>query len=504
MDGPENGRSAETICSDTEILPKSKTLDLRSKYIGYSCTLFFRDKPLKFLRGKGVWLYDERDQPYLDCINNVCHVGHCNSRVVEALCTQAALLNTNSRFLHDNLVIYAQRLAALFPDPLSVVYMVNSGSEATDLALRLAFTHTAARHVITLDHAYHGHVISAISVSPYKFRLLGSGAQEDWVHTVAVPDAYRGKFTDLNTVAGSDLGLLYADEVAHTLNHLNDGTNGSLEENNMEAAQQKTHDVSCHDSNVGDCGSGNDRENVRGGKRVAAFIAESLQSCGGQIIYPPGYLRRVYQHVREAGGVCIADEVQVGFGRVGSHWWAFQTQGDDVIPDIVTLGKPMGNGHPVSAVVTTPDIAESFAKTGVEYFNTFGGNPVSCAVALSVLDVIEKENLMQNCIDVEQILRRLLISLKNKHSCIGDVRVCGMFAGVDLVSDPVTRSPATDLAQTVVAEMRNRNVLISSDGPHRNVLKFKPPIVFSQQNAQQFVCELDAVLSDLKTTEKSP
>ncbi len=317
-------------------------------------------------------MFNERGDKLLDCINNVCHVGHCHPHVVRAGQEQMGILNTNCRFLHDNLVLYARRLVATFPDDLSVVYFVNSGSEANDLALRLARAHTrGATEVLTLDHAYHGHVSSLIDISPYKYNKLGKGCPKG-THVVPCPDTYRGRHRDCKH-PGEDLGKVYADEVADILDRLR-----------------------------------------KSDKRPSCFIAESLQSCGGQIIYPSSFLRRTYELVRAAGGVCVADEVQVGFGRVGTHWWAFQTYGDDVVPDIVTVGKPMGNGHPVAAVVTTKEVARSFVATGMEYFNTYGGNPVSCAIASAVMDVIEDEGLMEHALQVGNFLMKGFNKLKEK------------------------------------------------------------------------------------------
>jgi ethanolamine-phosphate phospho-lyase len=233
------------------------------------------------------------------------------------------------------------------------------------------------------------------------------------------------------------------------------------------------------------------------GRRPAAFIAESLQSCGGQIIYPDSYLPHVYRSVRAAGGIVIADEVQVGFGRVGTHMWAFQTYSadDPVIPDIVTMGKPMGNGHPMAAVITTPAIAASFASTGIEYFNTYGGNPVSCAIGQAVLDTIAAEDLMGNAARVGTQLLDGFRRLGDKYPCVGDVRGRGLFLGVDLVKDRETREPATALAQHVLTTLKTEErILLQSDGPHDNVLKIKAPLVFSQENAERLLAALDRVL----------
>lgn len=237
------------------------------------------------------------------------------------------------------------------------------------------------------------------------------------------------------------------------------------------------------------------------GRSIAAFIAESLQSCGGQIILPDNYLRNVYRYVREAGGVCIADEVQSGFGRVGKHWWAFQLQGEDVVPDIVTMGKPMGNGHPVAAVVTTVEVARSFKENGIEYFNTFGGNPVSCANVIAVIDVMERQKLREHATRVGNHLLNSLRQLALKHPIIGDVRGVGLFIGIELVEDKDTKIPATARTQHVVSRMKEEYILVSSDGPDRNVLKLKPPLVFSHDNVDHFVKILDEVLTEINDAE---
>ncbi|CAG7732278.1 unnamed protein product [Allacma fusca] len=438
-----------------ESMSKNDTVRLRKRHIGPSCKLFFKNDPIKIVRAEGQYMYDEKGQQYLDCINNVAHVGHCHPTVVQAGIDQMSVLNTNSRFLHDNLVICAKRLTSLFPEPLSVCFFVNSGSEANDLALRLARAHTKFNDVITLDHAYHGHVTSLIDISPYKFNLPGGGGKPEHVHVAACPDVYRGKYRDVDSSL-DELGVKYANDVKEII----------------EKAKA-------------------------GGRNIGAFIAESLQSCGGQVILPPGYLKQVYSHVRGAGGVCIADEVQVGFGRVGKHWWAFQLQGEDVIPDIVTLGKPMGNGHPVAAVITTPAIAQSFANTGMEYFNTYGGNPVSCAIACAVLDTIEQDCLRDKSARVGNHLMNCLRQLMDKHPIIGDIRGVGLFVGIDLVRDRESRKPATAEAQHVISRLKEEQILLSADGPYSNVLKIKPPLVFNQDNADRLVTLLDEVLTEI-------
>uniref|UniRef100_A0A667ZAD3 Ethanolamine-phosphate phospho-lyase n=1 Tax=Myripristis murdjan TaxID=586833 RepID=A0A667ZAD3_9TELE len=409
-----------------------------------SCKIFFSHDPIKIVRARGQYMYDEKGQRYLDCINNVAHVGHSHPDVVRAGAQQMELLNTNSRFLHDNLVLYAQRLQATLPDKLSVCYFVNSGSEANDLALRLAWQYTGHKDVITLNNAYHGHVSSLIDISPYKFHQLSDAEQNQFVHVAPSPDVYRGKYR----ADHPDPATAYADDVKDIIN--------------------KAHE--------------------KGGK-IAAFIAESLQSCGGQVIPPSGYFQKVAEHVRQAGGVFIADEVQVGFGRVGTHFWAFQLQGEDFVPDIVTMGKPIGNGHPMSCVVTTREVAEAFMSSGMEYFNTFGGNPVSCAIGLAVLDVIEKEDLQGNALRVGSYLTELLEKQREKHPLVGDIRWINTEKHRHKTENYNMHAPRS------IYILKEQHILLSADGPHRNVLKFKPPLCFTKEDADLVVEKIDRILT---------
>ncbi|XP_053935854.1 5-phosphohydroxy-L-lysine phospho-lyase isoform X1 [Cuculus canorus] len=430
---------------------RRETLARRRRLIGSSCKLFFSNDPVKIVKAEGQYMYDENGRQYLDCINNVAHVGHCHPDVVKAAHEQNQLLNTNSRYLHDNLVDYAERLSKTLPEKLCIFYFLNSGSEANDLALRLARQYTKHEDVIVLDHAYHGHLTSLIDISPYKFRNLEG--QKEWVHVAPVPDTYRG----LHREDHKNPATAYANEV----------------KNIIEQAHNK-------------------------GRKIAAFFIESLPSVGGQIIPPAGYFQKVAEHVHKAGGVFIADEIQVGFGRVGKHFWAFQLQGEDFIPDIVTMGKPIGNGHPLACVATTKEIAGAFAATGVEYFNTFGGNPVSCAIGLAVLDVIEKEHLQAHAMEVGNFLMKLLNEQKIKHPIIGDVRGSGLFIGVDLIKDQAERTPATAEAEYLVTRLKEEYILLSTDGPGRNVLKFKPPLCFSMEDAKFVVDTIDKLLTDME------
>jgi 4-aminobutyrate aminotransferase-like enzyme/Ser/Thr protein kinase RdoA (MazF antagonist) len=424
-----------------------QTLAERRERIGRNLSVSYR-RPLKIVRGLGAYLFDDEGRAYLDCVNNVAHVGHCHPRVVAAGARQAAVLNTNTRYLHDSILEYARRLTATLPEPLSVCFFVNSGSEANDLALRLARTATGRDDVIAVDVAYHGHTQALIDVSPYKHDGPGGRGRPPFVQVVPMPDPYRGPHRG----GGPGAGRAYAADVGHAIAAINE----------------------------------------RGGA-PAAFIAESLPGCGGQIVFPEGFLADAFARVREAGGVCIADEVQTGFGRVGTHFWAFETQG--VAPDIVTMGKPAGNGHPLAVVVTTPAIADAFAN-GMEYFNTFGGNPVSCEIGLAVLDVIADERLQENARAVGAHLLARLYELADRHQVIGDVRGLGLFLGVELVRDRETRTPAPRVAGYVAERMREAGVLLSTDGPDHNVLKIKPPMVFSRRDADHLADTLAEVLSE--------
>ncbi|MCQ4165505.1 aminotransferase class III-fold pyridoxal phosphate-dependent enzyme [Tahibacter harae] len=423
-------------------------LRLRKRHVNPTLSVAYRE-PLKIVRGAGAWLYDESGRGYLDMVNNVCHVGHCHPRVVAAGQQQMARLNTNTRYLHDNLVEYALRLTATLPEPLSVVFFTNSGSEANDLALRLVQAHVRARGAVVVDHAYHGNLSSLIELSPYKFNGKGGQGKPAHVEVAQMPDSYRGPCRD-----AAAAGTYYAGAVDAAVARL-----------------------------------------AGRGQRAGVFLCESLLGCGGQIVLPQGYLAASYAAVRAAGGLCLADEVQVGFGRAGDHFWAFQQQG--VVPDIVTLGKPIGNGHPMGAVVTTPEIAASFVS-GMEYFNTFGGNPVSCAIALAVLEVIAEEGLQQQAAEVGAFLQDGLRSLQQAYEPIGDVRGCGLFIGAEIVTDRASRAPDRTLARAIVEQMKDRQVLLSTDGPDDNVLKIKPPLVFSRDNAAEFLHKLAEVLALLR------
>ena len=430
-----------------EGLSKDGILRLRKELVGPSLSVSYR-APLEIVRGFRSRLFDETGRPFLDAVNNVAHVGHGHPRVVEAAGRQLAVLNTNTRYLHETIVRYAERLTASLPAPLRVCYFVNSGSEANDLALRLARAFTGRRDMIVVGGAYHGHLTSLIEISPYKFDGRGGMGRPPFTQTAVMPDPYRGPYRD----AGPEGGEKYAAHVREAVERI--------------------------------------REE---GRAPAGFICEALLSCGGQIVLPAGYLAAAYRAVRDAGGLCIADEVQVGFGRVGTHFWGFATQ--DVVPDIVTLGKPIGNGFPLAAVVTTPEIAAAFAN-GMEYFNTYGGNPVACAAGLAVLDVMRDEKLQDNAARTGARLKAGLERLKMKHPRVGDVRGLGLFLGVELVLDRDARTPAPRQAAYIAERMREDGILISPDGPDRNVLKIKPPLVFDAADADLLVASLGRILAE--------
>lgn len=429
-------------------LTSQQIIDFRQAHLGKTLSLSYQ-KPIKIVRGEGAYLFDENGQAYLDMVNNVCHVGHCHPKVVAAGQKQMALLNTNTRYLHDNLVNFSKELLSTFPKELSVCMFVNSGSEANELAMRLAECHTGSKELIVVDGAYHGNTAACISASPYKFNGPGGKGAEDHVHTVALPDPYRGKFLGDNPQVAS----AYAEDVDRALS---------------EISTQ--------------------------GKKPGAYICESLQGVAGQIIMPDGYLEAVYLKIRAAGGVCIADEVQVGFGRVGTHMWAYETQ--NVVPDIITLGKPIGNGHPLAAVIMRKEIADSFV-TGMEYFNTFGGNPVSCAIGSAVLDAIENESLRKNALDVGTFMMQELAKLQQEFELIGDIRGLGLFIGVELVEDRQSKKPATEKMNWLIEFFKQNHILLTSEGPGYNILKIKPPIVFSEDNAKEFIQVLGLGLKQL-------
>ena len=420
----------------------------RRARLGRSLSLSYR-RPLMIVRGQRAYLYDAEGRAYLDLVNNVAHVGHAHPRVVEAAARQMALLETNTRYLHPLILDYADRLVATLPPHLEVIHLVNSGSEANELALRMARAATGRRDVAVLEGGYHGNTTGLVDISPYKFDGPGGSGRPGTTHVAPLPDPYRGRHRG----AAPDVAAAYASDLGAVL-----------------------------------------EEAAAGGQPVGAFVAETAPGSAGQVILPAGYLSSAFALARTAGAVPIADEVQVGLGRVGSQWWAFEVDG--AVPDIVTMGKPLGNGHPLGAVATTRAIADAFAN-GMEYFNTFGGNPVSAAVGLAVLDVIEEEGLRPRAVELGARFVAGLGELAARHPVIGDVRGLGLFIGVVLVGDRETRGPATALAADVVEGAKDRGILLSADGPHHDVLKIKPPMVIDASDVDRTIEVLDELLTAL-------
>ncbi|MBL7816734.1 MAG: aminotransferase class III-fold pyridoxal phosphate-dependent enzyme [Saprospiraceae bacterium] len=420
-------------------------LAFRRQHLGKSLSISYK-KPLRILRGERQYLLDDTGRRYLDTVNNVPHVGHEHPAVVAAGQRQMAVLNTNTRYLHENILDFARALLKTLPPQLSVLHFVNSGSEANELALRMAQAATQQKDVIALEVGYHGNTQGCIAVSSYKFDGKGGKGKPEHTHIVPLPDSFRGKYQGDK----SETGALYAAHVTEAIADI--------------AAK---------------------------GRGVAAFLAESIVSCGGQIDLPDHYLSLAYEAVRKAGGVCIADEVQVGFGRVGKKFWGFELH--NVVPDIVTMGKPIGNGHPLAAVACTEAVALAFAN-GMEYFNTFGGNPVSAAIGSAVLTVIHDEKLQENALEIGEFLKTELRELQKDYPLIGDVRGEGLFLGFELVEQG--KIPATDKTAYLANRMKAHGILLSVDGPQNNVIKIKPPLCFSRENAVDMLRYLRKIFAE--------
>ncbi|AUC83257.1 aminotransferase class III-fold pyridoxal phosphate-dependent enzyme [Lacinutrix sp. Bg11-31] len=401
------------------------------------------DNPI-YMKGSAFqYMYDGYGNTFLDAYNNIPHIGHAHPEITKIAAQQIGTLNTNTRYLFDAFPEYAKALLSKFPKELDTVFFVNSGSAASDLAIRLANTHTKQNTIMVIEHGYHGNTQMAIDISHYKYGNKKGQGEKNHIIKAEIPDTYRGQYTK------------------------NDGTAGKQYAKDAIVKIESSH------------------------SKISAFITEPVVGCGGQVPLAKGYLKAIYPAIRKQGGVCISDEVQTGFGRLGDYFWGFEAQ--EVIPDIVILGKPIANGHPMGAVVTTKAIADSFGK-GVEFFSSFGGNPVSCKIALTVLQEIENSQLQQNAKLVGDYYLSLFKKLKEKHTCIGDVRGSGLFIGVEIIKEN-NIEPNTKLAHYIKNELRNRFILISTDGPHDSVLKTKPPLCFTKENAKQVVDTIDAVLN---------
>ena len=445
----------KSLCLDPNLLFKLENLtspqftsnqdliDYRKQHLGKGLSLQYK-VPIKMVRGDGAWLIDQQGRKYLDTVNNVAHVGHEHPAVVKVGQEQMAVLNTNSRYLHDNINELAKELIETLPPELNVLHFVNSGSEANELAIRMAKTMTGQNDIIASEVGYHGNTNICVDISSYKFDGKGGNGAPEHTHIFPLPDTFRGKYQ------GEDSGEHYAKEVQNCIDTIHEKQRG-----------------------------------------VAALIVESIISCGGQIELPKDFLKEAYKVVRNAGGLCIADEVQVGCGRVGKTFWGFQLH--DVVPDIVTMGKPLGNGHPIAAVACTQEVADAFAN-GMEFFNTFGGNPVSCAIGTEVIRTVKREKLQEHALYLGEYLKEELNRLAEKFPIIGDVRGQGLFLGIELVD--THKNPLEAQTTYLANRMKEHGILMSTDGPDHNVLKIKPPMVFSKENADDLIHYLNKILAE--------
>ncbi len=432
--------------SDKENL--QSLIERRWQRLGPALELSY-DDPIHVVRGEGVWLIDDTGRSFLDAYNNVPSVGHCHPRVVQALAQQAATLNTNTRYIYKSVIEYAERLSATMPGDLSVCMFVCSGSEANDLAWRLAKAHTGNSGGIVMEDAYHGTTDAVYELSPAEYGIDKGRTLAEYIATVPAPDGYRGQFRRGDSQYVDRYTACFDDAIA-----------------SLEAR----------------------------GFAPAAFYLDLVLCSNGIMLPPPGYLSAAFEKIRAADGVCVADEVQSGFGRTGDHLWGFSAH--NVIPDIVTLGKPIGNGLSMAAVVTTPAIVASLMKE-TDFFSTTGGNPVSCAVGLAVLDVLEEEGLQENAARVGAQLQSQIQKLAEQHPLIGEVRGAGLFIGVELVRDRSTLEPAGEETATVVNRMRELGVLVGVEGPYGNVIKIRPPLVFDENHALQLTDALDQALREI-------
>ena len=424
-----------------KLIKKRKLLISKNYSISYK-------KPLQMVFAKNQYMYDYRGRKYLDCINNISHVGHSNSIVHEALIKQNEKLNTNTRYIYRIINDYAEKLLKTFPKKLDTIFFVCTGSEANDLAYRIAKTYTNSKDVIVMDNAYHGHTNSLIDLSPYKFKGKGGEGQKDHVHIAEMPDGIRGRWLYSNKFWVKN----YTNQIKNLVDKIYDKK-----------------------------------------KSLACFFVEPILGCGGQIILPKNYLNNVFKIIKNQKALCIVDEVQTGFARVGNNFWAFEEH--QIIPDIVTLGKPMGNGHPISAVITTKQIAKKF-NNGMEYFNSFGGNPVSCSVGNAVLDIIKNEKLQLHAYKVGKYLLKLLNKIQKKHNnLISEVRGRGLFLGIDIIKQNFD-FPNPKLANFIINEMKNKGILLSTDGPYNNVIKIKPPMTFNYDDCDFLAYELEKTINN--------
>lgn len=412
----------------------------RKKHTGSSLSLSYR-KPLYFTGAAFQYMYDEQGNTYLDAYNNIPHVGHCHPKISSAISGQVRILNTNTRYLFDSFYEYIEKLLRHFPPALNKVFFVNSGSAATDLAVRMAKTHTGRNYMAVLEQGYHGNSIAGIEVSSYKFDGRGGSGTPPNIIKLPLPKEYMGIFSSGAEYAGAAKAQL--------------------------------------------------QREIAMGRIPAAFIAEPVSGCGGQVFLAQGYLKEIQLFLKQQGVLTIIDEVQTGFGRLGNYFWGFEMHG--IIPDIVILGKPMANGHPVAAVVTTEEVAQTFAN-GMEFFSSFGGNSVSCSAAGAMLDVLVGEQLQENAKEVGEYFHASLRELQTSFPLIGDIRGEGLFLGIELVDDQ--NRPSARTAQTLTEFLKERFILTGTDGPFNNVIKIKPPLCFNKSDVDHFINILDEGLND--------
>ncbi len=423
----------------TDLDPVTREMiERRKALLGPAYRLFY-DKPLHLVRGEGAWLFDQEDNAYLDAYNNVTSIGHCHPKVVEAIATQAGILATNTRYIHGSILDYAERLLNTMPDEIGHMMFTCTGSDANDLAVRIAQAYTGGLGIVVTETAYHGITQSVSEFSPSLGANVDLGPH---VRTVPAPDTYR---------QGEDMAANFAAAVEGAF------------------ADLKRHGI-----------------------KPALFICDGIFASDGVFDGPRGFLKGAVDAAHAAGAVYIADEVQSGFGRTGDALWGFQRH--DVVPDLVTMGKPMGNGFPVAGVAVRPALVEEFGRKA-RYFNTFGGNAVAIAAATAVLDVVESEELIENAREIGAYLQDGLRVRAETHACIGDVRGAGLFLGIEIVSDRDAKTPDASMTSAIVNGLREERVLISACSKTHNVLKIRPPLVFTRENADQFLAAFDRVLA---------
>ena len=415
----------------------SKYLKDRNSILSQIFSVSYKN-PIIFKRSAFQYMFDNKGNAFLDAYNNIPLVGHAHPKVNYAISRQIKKLNTNTRYIYDKLFEYGNKLLNKFPKKLNKIYFVNSGSEASDLAIKIALSHSKNKKIMVVENGYHGHTQRGTDISHYKYSNKKGQGIKDYIEEIPMPNTFRSIYPK----SVKNIGKKYANDASKKITN------------------------------------------------IAAFISEPILGCGGQVPLPKDYLKIIYKNIRKKGGVCISDEVQTGFGRLGKYFWGFEMH--NVVPDLVILGKPMGNGHPIGAVITTDEISKSFER-GVEFFSSFGGNPVSCAAGLAVLDVIEEENLQNNAKNVGDYYLKQLNILKKEFSCIGDVRGAGLFLGIEIV-EKNSKKPNTVLAQKLKNELRKKYILVGSDGPFNNVIKTKPPICFTKENVDTVCLEIRKIL----------